>query len=128
MLSRPVARSAAADGGEIAGLHRKRPFGHGFEHWLAWERESETGNASRDLCRASTSKAARSHEGEGKRDGESPHHTAEFLRRSRSTRRRRNKISAAARAWRAPMAARARVCEASSGGGVKGRTRGFVRC
>ena len=71
---------------------------------------------------------ARRHEREGKRDGESPHHTAEFLRRSRSTRRRRNKRSAATRAWRAPMAARARVCEASSGGGVKGRTRGFVRC
>ena len=60
MLSRPAARSAVAGGGEIAGLSRKRSSGHGFKCWLAWERESETGNASRGLCRASTSKARRS--------------------------------------------------------------------
>ena len=60
VLIRPAARSVAAGGGEIAGLHRKRPSGHGFERWLAWVREIEMGNASRGLCRASTSKARHS--------------------------------------------------------------------
>lgn len=43
----PEAGFTAAGGGKLAGLRRNRPSGHGFERWLVWERERETGNASR---------------------------------------------------------------------------------
>ena len=69
-----VAAALGAAGGEVygggvAGLRRNRPPGHDFERWLAWERESETGNAPSGMRRASTGKAKRSAVA---RDGGSP--------------------------------------------------------
>jgi hypothetical protein len=67
----PAAQSPAAAlrGGELAGLGRKRPFGHGLGSGLDWEQGRDTAKPSRAATRASVAgaKLAAAHGGQRRR-------------------------------------------------------------
>jgi hypothetical protein len=55
----PLARSCSGEWRRLVGKSRKRDSGHGFNSGLAWEKESEEGNAFKGLLRGAGGRGRR---------------------------------------------------------------------